>query len=408
MLFRPEVARARNNAWLGTISLAHPPAWWLAAAMFTLAAIVCVLFLAVATYTHRSTVRGHLVPERGLATVVAPANGVLARIHVEEGDRIAQGRPLAVLDIPRTTRTGEDVHVVLRQDLQSRTTSLLAHRRTVALQAEAESEGLARQLAAARSELAGILQEIETKRRQVELNETIVERYRRVLETRYVSEVQLTQQVQIGLDLLHQQQSLERQSAIARRTMAALEQSVRLLPHRTRAHLAAADRELAALDQERIERDAAGGSAVNAPLGGTVANRLVVPGQAVSAGQPMFVLLPGDAKLHAQLRVPSRAMGFIRPGDRVLLRYHAYPHEKFGRYGGRVVRISRSTIADAAAGSEPNYRVIVSLDRQSAIAFGRIEPLKAGMTFDADILGERRTLLEWVLAPIRSAPSSHP
>ena len=86
----------------------------------------------------------------------------------------------------------------------------------------------------------------------------------------------------------------------------------------------------------------------------------------------------------------------------MLLRYHAFPHEKFGRYGGRVVRVSRSAIEGTSDKTQaPYYRVIVALDRQFATAFGKPEPLKPGMTFEADLLGERRTLLEWILAPAR-------
>jgi membrane fusion protein len=59
-------------------------------------------------------------------------------------------------------------------------------------------------------------------------------------------------------------------------------------------------------------------------------------------------------------------------------------------------------LISGAAASEPLYRVIVTLDRQAITAYGQLEALKPGMLLDADVLGERRTLIEWVLEPLYS------
>ena len=51
---------------------------------------------------------------------------------------------------------------------------------------------------------------------------------------------------------------------------------------------------------------------------------------------------------------------------------------------------------------EPFYRVTVVLDKQAVTAFGKPEPLKPGMLLDADVLGEKRRLIEWVFEPLYS------
>ncbi len=48
------------------------------------------------------------------------------------------------------------------------------------------------------------------------------------------------------------------------------------------------------------------------------------------------------------------------------------------------------------------YRVLVSLDQQGVLAYGRMEPLRPGMQLEADIMGERRKLYEWLLEPLYS------
>ena len=141
-------------------------------------------------------------------------------------------------------------------------------------------------------------------------------------------------------------------------------------------------------------------------MGGVIATQLVKPGQAVHLGQPLLSLLPGDGRLEAELLVPSRAIGFIEPGDSVLLRYQAYPYQKFGHHQGKVERISRSALGASELGTaqaaEPYYRVTVALDMQAVTAYGNEEPLKPGMLLDADILGEKRRLIEWVFEPLYS------
>ena len=110
--------------------------------------------------------------------------------------------------------------------------------------------------------------------------------------------------------------------------------------------------------------------------------------------------------MQAHLYAPSRAIGFIRPGNTVLLRYQAYPYQKFGHARGTVLSISRSAMSGddmpAAAGREALYRITVSLHNQTMRAYGQAYALQPGMLVDADILLEQRMLYEWALEPLFS------
>ncbi|PPU93514.1 hypothetical protein XalbCFBP2523_06290 [Xanthomonas albilineans] len=100
-LFRQEVLQARRNSWLGGISLAQPVRAWVLASAAGIVAASVLVFLCMGTYTHRSTVTGQLVPIKGLATVMAPATGVVSRLEVSEGQRVKAGQMLAVVTVPR-------------------------------------------------------------------------------------------------------------------------------------------------------------------------------------------------------------------------------------------------------------------------------------------------------------------
>lgn len=404
-LFRHEVLEAKRNNWLGGISLAQPLRLWMLAAFAVLAASAVIGFLIMGDYTRRSRVAGELVPDLGLSTIVSPTNGVVGRLFPEEGEQVNADDALSLIDVPRVTAAGSDALTVIREGLETRRDSLAELGRSQAAQIDAQIQGIGRQRTAAQQELAQIENEIATRREQVRIGTETTQRYQLVADQKYVSQVQVNQQQQSLLELVNAQQGLERQATSIRRSLAQLDQSLRELPAQRRGLLASASRDLALLDQERVQQEANGELLVRAPLAGLVASRLIEPGQAVQAGQPLMSLLPKGSRLQAQLLVPSAAVGFIEPGDKVLLRYQAYPYQKFGHHGGKVIRVSRSAIAPAdgdAQGVEPYYRVLVALDEQSITAYGQQEPLRPGMRLDADILGERRKLYEWVLEPLYS------
>jgi membrane fusion protein len=102
----------------------------------------------------------------------------------------------------------------------------------------------------------------------------------------------------------------------------------------------------------------------------------------------------------------------MRPGQTVRLRYQAFPYQKFGFYDGVVATISSAALNPAdlpqqQAGltslygtGEPVYRITVKLARQTATVYGNPVPLQPGMQLEADVMLERRRLIEWVFDPL--------
>ncbi|CAM5428875.1 hypothetical protein RLIN73S_04377 [Rhodanobacter lindaniclasticus] len=50
--------------------------------------------------------------------------------------------------------------------------------------------------------------------------------------------------------------------------------------------------------------------------------------------------------------------------------------------------------------AQPMYRVQVASDSQHVLAYGKQEPVKPGMALEADVLIDRRRLIEWVFEPL--------
>jgi membrane fusion protein len=413
-LFRHEVLQAQRERRLGGIVLGQPLSLWLLSALAFAAAAVVLAFLVLGEYTRRTRVTGQLVPSLGVASVVAPASGTLAQVRVREGQRVTAGDVLAVVATPRGTLAGGDAALAVQRAIADRQGSAADSHASLRLQLQAQDAGLRARLDAARTELAQLRAELETREQQQALSLETLERYRRLRDGQFVTALQLQQQEALVLDQQAGVQAIARQLTGLQRQIAELQQLQREIPARLAAVDAAERSDRASLSQEAVEASVRAEAVILAPVTGTVGALMGQAGQAVQPGQPVLSLLPTDSRLEAHLVVPSRAVGFIAPGDTVRLRYQAFPYQKFGHHRGEVARISRSVLSAAelpslpgqATSGEPFYRVVVVLDRSSVRAFGKDEPLRPGMLLDADILGEKRKLWEWLVEPLHALSGS--
>ncbi len=409
-LFRSEVLEAHRDHGMGGISLAQPLAQWVLAASAFVVALSITLYLCCASYTRRSTVAGRLVPTLGLATVLAPASGVIAQMNASEGRQVAAGERLLVIDVPRATLASGAASPELEAALRERGAGLRAARQGQQRAMAAQSAGLGAQIDAATTELAQVQEQVETREQQSRINSATLAGMQELRVRQYVSQLQLQQQESALLDQVAAAQELQQRASALKRDILQLRQARDALRGQRQAIDADARRDLAALTQERVEMQAASAVVITAPVAGVVATQIAKPGQTVQQGQPLLTLLPGDGRLEAELLVPSRAAGFIAAGDRVLLRYPAYPYQKFGHQQGRVASVSRSALGASELGAllggagsdQPLYRVTVVLARQSIPVYGKDEALKPGMLVDADIVGETRRLTEWLFEPLYS------
>jgi membrane fusion protein len=399
----------RKEGHFGQISLIQPVRTWALEACAAAVALMVILFLIFGSYTRRNRVIGQLVPVQGLATVVSPANGQLAKVNVREGARVKAGDVLAVVQVPRATPEDGDTSAIVQSGLRTRAESLESAGRARMLEVSSQLDGLDQQLQFLSRQATQLESEIGLREKQVALAKETLARYESLLESRYVGELQIEQQQSAVIEQTLALRQMQRQAIDFRGQIAELDQrreETRALLARTRADQ---ERQRAELQQERVQTSAASAIALVAPVDGGVAGQILKPGEPIREGQAVMSVIPGDGRLEAQLLVPSRAIGFIREGDRVLLRYQAFPHQKFGHYRGRVSQVGRSVIdrsvaADLAGGSgdEPYYRVSVDIDRQEIRGADGTHRLRPGMLLEADILGERRKLWEWVFAPVRS------
>ncbi|MBJ9939415.1 HlyD family efflux transporter periplasmic adaptor subunit [Burkholderia multivorans] len=406
-LFRQEALDATKHKLMGTVALYSPPYRWLTVGIVSAFALAIVAFLTFGTYTKRERVAGQLLPAKGLLSVAPPLAGTVIDMHVREGQTVAAGEALVAVSGEITTQLGATRAMVGQQLKFQRERLQTDLARQTQLSDEAR-RGLWVQEAALNDQLEQIAQQKRQRTRQAELSRRQLDKLQAMREEGYASNSQVEHQEATLLDAQTRLQDLARQRLDVDRQLAQIRQQLRELPLNTRNRQNDIERKLAELDQSIAENEARRTVILRAPQASVVAALLAKPGQLVGAGQTIVSLLPQGAPLEAQLMVPSRAIGFVRTGARVVLRYEAYPFQKFGQQFGRVVDVSRTALAPQEVAnltgrtnvSEQLYRVVVALDRQDILAYGKREALRPGMALEADMLIDRRRLIEWVLEPL--------
>jgi membrane fusion protein len=407
-LFRPEVAEGRRQGWLGNIQIIRPVSLTALTVLVALSALAIGFFFSVGEYTRKARVTGYLVPDRGVMRLTSPQPAQVLERHAAEGQVVRQGDVLFVLSIERTTPQG-DTHEAVLASLASRERSLqAAGKRRQQLQA-AQMSALNLQRENMQRELVQMGAEANLHRQRLQLAQESLARLESLKADQFVSSAQVQAKAEDVLALRAQLQALERQQAAHRREIASLEARQHELPLSEQAELGEIERDLAELAQESAENEALRRIVVRAPQDGTVTAVGVEPGQSVGAQAALANLVPSGAALQAHLFAPSSAMGFLRTDQTVLLRYEAYPYQKFGHQVGHVMQVSRTPLPASelgglpvSAAQEPMYRITVALDQQAVQAYGRAQALSPGMQLEADVLLDRRRLIEWIFEPVLS------
>jgi len=412
-LFRHAALNAQKNHWLGTILLVRPVSYLLLTGMAILFALIVVAFMACATYTKRSTVMGQLVPETGLLKVYAPQLGLVVEKKVQEGQLVKQGDILFVLSSERYSDVQGSVQASISAQHTQQRQSLRDEIVKTRLQQHDEQQALQSRLLGTQEELTRLETQYKAQQTRVKLSEEAYQRYQGLLEKNYISREQTQQKQEDWIEQSSRLESMAREQVRMQRDVLARQDELSSVRAKHQNQIAQLERSVSSVNQQLTESEAKRRLVIRAPESGTATAVVTNVGMAVESSRPLLSIVPRGARLEAHLFAPSRAVGFVRPGVPVRLRYQAYPYQKFGQATGRVVSVSKTALpaseiftmgnpAGNNQSSEPYYRISVVLDQQTIAAYGIQQPLQTGMLLDADIMLERRRLYEWVLEPLIS------
>lgn len=364
-----------------------------------------LLFASLASYARTEAVTGWLVPRSGIIRMTARDGGILEAIPVHEGDLVSVGQVLARIRLSTDTSNG-DSGQILEQTARSQI-------QATHLGAEAQVDKLLSDkaqltkeqsvLKSQQTEAAHLVDILTAKQGLAQAN---LARAQELKAKGYLSQQALD--TANGSLLAAQQDVSTAKSNLLSidQQMAQIASQIAATPILIAQANSQAKADQAALGQKLEQITAGNEYALTSPINGKVMALPMEIGQTVTTGNSVMVLVPRSSPLEAELFVPSRAAGFIKPGQYVSLQYQAFPYEKFGSGKGRVLSVSHTVLApgdinlSGVSLQEPVFRVRVALDKDYVSAYGQKTPLQPGMLLNAAIVVDRRSLLEWLLDPI--------
>lgn len=408
MLFRKEVIDAKRQRLWGDVILIQPLNQWLLTGLIALLVLGTGTSLAWGSYARTEIARGYLVPDAGMAEVHAMRAGTIEEVFVAEGESVAKGQPL--LQITATHRDGEGQSVAGRQLALLRERQALLKQRIEHARASAEDRD--QQL---KADIAGLKVQIEETAAQLILQEQLaasaqesLQSFEPLLRKNYIADVEYERQHQA---VLIEQAKVRR----IRQTLTSLKSDLEraklereALPSEAEESVRGLKAELANVRSRQAQIEGESKRTLTAPIAGRVTALQASAGRLANPQIPLMTILPKGAELEAEVYVRSRAMGFVEPGQSVRLLYDAFPYQRFGSHDGEIFSVTKTIFAPGDVNApfniqEPVYRVVVKLGHQHIDAYGDRVPLQAGMTLQANIMLDRRTLLAWIFEPFYAA-----
>jgi membrane fusion protein len=409
-LFRSEVFESRQDAWLGDVALTRHISWLALTLGFLGLAIALIGYSVWGEYTRKIRASGYVVPNVGVLKVAASQSGVVSKLLVSEGQHVASGDTVAILNAERATSSG-DASVEVKKQIDARLAALRQEQVRVNELYDGQAKALITRLGNLRVELAQIDISLRLQNERIRLTDQMLANQRKLSADGFISQMALQQKEQERMGDLSNLAALQRSRTALERDIDAAEADKASLNAKRANDLSSIDRSLAALEQDRIENETRREILIKAPQSGIVTAIVTDAGKLAIPGQSLLNLIPDGAELQADIYLPSRAAGFVHVGSHALLQFQAFPYQKFGNYRAQVIKMSRVALAatdlpyPAPAGAVPTdlfYIASLALPRKTVLAYGKDEPLQPGMGFDAQLVLETRSLLEWIFEPLIS------
>ena len=385
-LFRREAVAYATRRLDGQVVLATPVSVTTLGLFLALVIFAVAAFAALGSYSRKATVPGYLIPDQGMIRAASPASATLQTLMVKEGDTVVAGDRIAVLSLATETTAG-NVGDVISQGLSSETLAARTKAESRLAQLEVEREQSNIRLPKSEAEHKQIATQVALQEQQVQIAQGEYERAVQVAAKGFLSrrEVDTRRQTALGA---------EQELAARNRELASTESAIADIKAR-----------LASIPLE-IDAAAGGFQLVTAPVAGRIAALPVTTGQTVGTGSTIAVVIPIGGKLEAELLAPSRAIGFVQPGQDVEISLQAFPYQRFGTVHGTVRTVSSTVISPNEISfqglrvDEPVFRIRVALERETMMAYGQAIPMQPGMLASAEIVFDRRSLMRWLFDPI--------
>ncbi|MGX7005602.1 HlyD family type I secretion periplasmic adaptor subunit [Caballeronia sp. KNU42] len=336
--------------------------------------------------------QGKVVPVMREQIIQSLEGGILADMHVKEGDVVEKGQLLLNIDPKRADSSYSEGHSKLI-GLEAKVARLRAEANGTALVFPADVQ----------KDKALVLSETQTyQSRRHSLDDTIAS-----LQRSYglaMNEINMTEPLAA--------RGLISETEVLRMKRSANELQSQMVDRRNK-YKSDANDEMSRLDLELSQTkenlvgraDVLERTTLVAPVKGTVKDiKITTIGGVIQPGAQIMSIVPYADQLIVEARIQPKDVAFLHPGLPAMVKISAYDFGIYGGLKGHVIDVSPDTFQDEkAAPGKPDsiyYRVQVLTDKSELTAAGKHLPIIPGMTGNVEIRTGEKTVLSYLLKPI--------
>ena len=403
-LFRQEVIEAGRDRLAGTVVAATPPNSRLYAGLLMLVALAIVAVLIFGEYASRTQVKGIVSYDAGFARVYPNAPAEIRQVHVRSGVQVAAGDPLVTISLAQ----GRGGIAGQMAELQRQDEALARQQELTSVLGTSESQALADQRASLIASIASLERQRSLAEGQISIAEAGTRRALRLAAEGAGSQRQVEESRAATLARRAEVESIQERIITQRETLRAIAGQIAqrgIQSSRGQSEVAA---QRAVLAEQRAALLRTDRLTLTAPVSGRVGDVSAQVGQRARPDASLVTIVPRGSRMEVWLYAPSRALGFVDPGQDVRLLFDAFPFQKYGSGRGTVTEVSSVPIEPGAIDpalqiQEPVFRIRVAIDEVAPRVRGAETRLRPGMTLTANLVLERRRLWEVLFNPIRTA-----
>ncbi|EIR0366159.1 HlyD family secretion protein [Salmonella enterica] len=410
-MFRQEALDNRKMKWRGRAILLPGMPLWLTM-LGSIAFITAFLtFVIAGTYNRRVNVSGEVTTWPRAVNIYSGVQGFIVRQFVHEGQSIKKGDPIYQIDVSKSTRSGV-VTDNQRRDIENQLVrvdniiSRLAESKKITLNT-LEKQRL--QYSDAFRLSSDIIRQAAEG---IKIMKNNMENYRNYQSKGLITQDQLTNQVALYYQQQNNLLSLSGQNEQNALQITSLESQIQTQAADFDNRIYQMELQRYELQKELVDTDVGGEIIIRALSDGKVDSLSVTVGQMVNAGDSLLQVIPENIEnYYLIIWVPNDAVPYISAGDKVNIRYEAFPAEKFGQFSATVKTISRTPAStqemltykgapqNTLGISVPWYKVIVKPEKQIISYDGKSLPLENGMKAESTLFLEKRRIYQWMLSP---------
>ena len=357
-------------------------------------------------YTRKESVRGWLVSEPGVVRLTHGTYATVERVIRNVGDTLRRGDPILYLSSNTNLTNGEGAARQILEQLHNEVAETAVRESIAQQKFDMDRSGLMLQVEAIDAELDVLESQEHEQTARVALSVDKLASLEAAYDSGAISEFEFLRHqdelatLRQSLRRLQQERERvrrERQQLVASLDGVSVERDNRLSS--IRSNRSELRRQITTQEERRLV-------ALQSPIDGTLATLDLVAGTTVRPQQLLATVLPHNFELAADVYIPSKAIGLVRPGQEVRLRYDAFPHQQFGMATGRIESVTGfvllpGDVPPTFGMREAAYKARVGIQSDHVVDQSGHYALRPGMLLAAEIMFESRSVADWLLAPLR-------